>query len=225
MSQLQAWVRRALWDVVPRDHRQSRRELRRRQLVTVGVRGARRGRARPLAADRPGQPVVLRRHARPGRGVDRRRVRLRSAAPRAGSRAAAGDARPVVTPIVLGLLLAGRLRGRRLPGADPGLPRRPRGPGRARSSTTPTRARLPLLVVVTAVNGIAEELFFRGAAYAAITAPPGALDDGGLRRRDRRHRQRDADLRGRAARRGRRPRAPGQRRHPRPRSSPTAPGR
>jgi membrane protease YdiL (CAAX protease family) len=30
----------------------------------------------------------------------------------------------------------------------------------------------PLLVIVTAVNGIAEELFFRGAAYAAIPAHP-----------------------------------------------------
>ena len=34
---------------------------------------------------------------------------------------------------------------------------------------------LPLLVLITAVNGIAEELFFRGAAYAAITALPGAV--------------------------------------------------
>ena len=31
---------------------------------------------------------------------------------------------------------------------------------------------LPVLVVVTAVNGVAEELFFRGAAYAAITRHP-----------------------------------------------------
>ena len=31
---------------------------------------------------------------------------------------------------------------------------------------------LPLLVVVTAVNGIAEEVFFRGAAYAAVTRHP-----------------------------------------------------
>jgi membrane protease YdiL (CAAX protease family) len=30
----------------------------------------------------------------------------------------------------------------------------------------------PLLVVITAVNGIAEELFFRGAAYAAIPTRP-----------------------------------------------------
>ncbi|MFB9314316.1 CPBP family intramembrane glutamic endopeptidase [Nocardioides plantarum] len=31
---------------------------------------------------------------------------------------------------------------------------------------------LPVLVVVTAVNGVAEELFFRGAAYAAISKYP-----------------------------------------------------
>jgi membrane protease YdiL (CAAX protease family) len=31
---------------------------------------------------------------------------------------------------------------------------------------------LPLLVVVTAVNGVAEELFFRGAVYAAVTRHP-----------------------------------------------------
>ncbi len=31
---------------------------------------------------------------------------------------------------------------------------------------------LPVLIVVTAVNGIAEELFFRGALYAAITRHP-----------------------------------------------------
>lgn len=31
---------------------------------------------------------------------------------------------------------------------------------------------VPILVVVTAINGDAEELFFRGAAYAAITRNP-----------------------------------------------------
>ena len=35
-----------------------------------------------------------------------------------------------------------------------------------------TEGYLPVLVVVTAVNGIAEELFFRGAAYSAITRHP-----------------------------------------------------
>ena len=31
---------------------------------------------------------------------------------------------------------------------------------------------MPILVVVTVVNGVAEELFFRGAAYAAIPRHP-----------------------------------------------------
>jgi membrane protease YdiL (CAAX protease family) len=31
---------------------------------------------------------------------------------------------------------------------------------------------LPLIVLVTAVNGVAEELFFRGAVYAAVTRHP-----------------------------------------------------
>ena len=31
---------------------------------------------------------------------------------------------------------------------------------------------VPLLLLITAVNGVAEELFFRGAAYAAVTRYP-----------------------------------------------------
>src|SRR5690349_2315398 len=34
---MRQWIERSLWDVVPRDHRQSTRDLRRRQVVTVGV--------------------------------------------------------------------------------------------------------------------------------------------------------------------------------------------
>jgi len=82
-----------------------------------------------------------------------------------------GTARPVLPPIVLGLLLAGvfvagaflvrtldilsGLEGQVVDVvdyADQGSP--------------------PLLVLVTAVNGVAEELFFRGAVYAAITVHP-----------------------------------------------------
>ena len=51
---------------------------------------------------------------------------------------------------------------------------------------------LTLLAIITFFNGIAEELFFRGAMYAAIPKHPVALDDPGLRRRDPRDRQRDA---------------------------------
>ena len=49
--------------------------------------------------------------------------------------------------------------------------------------------------VITLINGIAEELFFRGAVYAAIPRHPVALDDARLLRRDPGDRQRDAGLR------------------------------
>ena len=43
------------------------------------------------------------------------------------------------------------------------------GPVRARLAE---RGSTPVLVVITAFNGVAEELFFRGAAYAATTRHP-----------------------------------------------------
>ncbi len=170
MSELRAWVRRALWDVVPRDHRQSDRDLRRRQLVTIGfvLLGA----------------VVLGFSLRldPGSrwfypatfglaGVWA--VGAFASGPLYLGRITFRDEhrRPIMTPIALGLglaavFVAGALLVRSLSRlsfledqvvsvvdyADQGS--------------------LPILVVVTAVNGIAEELFFRGAAYAAITMRP-----------------------------------------------------
>ena len=58
------------------------------------------------------------------------------------------------------------------------------GAGRARDAVRSThqvhhvldhadQGSVPLLAVITAVNGVAEELFFRGALYAATTALPG----------------------------------------------------
>jgi membrane protease YdiL (CAAX protease family) len=79
--------------------------------------------------------------------------------------------RPVVTPILLGLTLAGifvvgALIVREIPFLDDQvrsvLDHADQGSG-------------PLLVLVTAVNGIAEELFFRGAAYAAVPRHPVAV--------------------------------------------------
>jgi uncharacterized protein len=170
MSQLQTWVRRALWDVVPRDHRQSARELRRRQVVTLGfvlvgaiVLGF------SLRID-PGSswfyPATLGLAgvwtvgAFASGPLHLGRITFRER-----------TSRPVFTPILLGLLLAavfvvgaylvrtvdflGALEGQVIKVID-----------YADQGST------PILVVITAVNGIAEELFFRGAAYASITVHP-----------------------------------------------------
>jgi membrane protease YdiL (CAAX protease family) len=170
MSQLQTWVRRALWDVVPRDHRQSGPELRRRQLVTIGfvllgavVLGF------SLRLD-PGSrwfyPATLglagvwTLGAFASGPLHLGRITFRERTPR-----------PIFTPILLGLLLAavfvvgaylvrtvdflGGLEGQVIKVID-----------------YADQGSLPILVVITTVNGIAEELFFRGAAYASITVHP-----------------------------------------------------
>src|SRR4051794_38772910 len=170
MSQLQAWVRRALWDVVPRDHRQSDRELRRRQLVTIGfvligavVLGF------SLRLD-PGSrwfyPATL------GLALVWT-VGAIASGPLHLGRILYRDrsSRPVVTPILLGLLLAavfvvGALLVRTvsfLGGLEDQV---------VNVIDYADQGSIPLLLVITTVNGIAEELFFRGAAYAAITVHP-----------------------------------------------------
>jgi membrane protease YdiL (CAAX protease family) len=170
MSRLQAWVRRALWDVVPRDHRQEPRDLRRRQLVTIGFVALG---AVVLALSlrlEPGSrwfyPATLGLAAVWAVGaftsgpLHLGRIRFRQ-----------GTVRPVVTPILLGLVLAavfvaGAFLVRTLDLLD-GLE------GQVVSVIDyADRGSLPILVVITAVNGVAEELFFRGAAYAAITVHP-----------------------------------------------------
>jgi membrane protease YdiL (CAAX protease family) len=166
------WLDRSLREMVTRDHRMSPAELRRRQWVTVGfvVLGA----------------VVL--------GVS---LRVEPGSPwfypltfalagvwTVGAFASGrlhlghivtedpddedGVVRPVVQPVAIGLALAGvfvvgALVVREIPLLSDQV---------EKVLGFATEGALPVLVVVTAVNGVAEELFFRGAAYAAIPRNP-----------------------------------------------------
>lgn len=170
MGQLTAWARRALWDVVPRDHRDSPAALRRRQLVTGAfvVLGA-----VVLAVSlriEPGSDwfypatfclaAVWAVGAFASGPLHLGRIAFRS-----------GTTRPVVTPVVVGALLAavfvvGALLVHHLDLLAP-------LEAEVRSVVDyADQGSLPLLVAVTVVNGVAEELFFRGAAYAAIPRHP-----------------------------------------------------
>jgi membrane protease YdiL (CAAX protease family) len=170
VSRLQAWVRRALWDVVPRDHRQEPGELRRRRLVTVSF----------VAIG----AVVLGFSLRldPGSSWFYPATLALAAVWAVGALASGplhlgritfrqGTVRPVVTPVLVGLALAavfvaGAFLVRTLDLLE-GLEDQVLD-----VVDYADQGSLPLLVLVTAVNGVAEELFFRGAAYAAITAHP-----------------------------------------------------
>jgi uncharacterized protein len=164
---VESWLRRALWDVVPRDHRESPAALRRRQWVTAVfvVIGA----------------VVLGLSIRiePGSGWFYPATLALAVVWTVGAFASGplhlgriagreGPRRPWLEPFVVGLILSGvfvvgGLVVREIPVLDEQVRRvlehADQGSG-------------PLLVVITAVNGIAEELFFRGAAYAATPRHP-----------------------------------------------------
>jgi membrane protease YdiL (CAAX protease family) len=162
-----SWVRRALWDVVPRDHRESPAALRRRQLVTatvVVVGGVVLGFSLRIE---PGSgwfyPATL---ALAGVWV----VGAFASGPlhlgRVDTRA--GLRRPVVLPVAVGLglgavFVVGALVVRQVDFLH----------DQVRDVVDHAdRGSLPLVVLVTLVNGVAEELFFRGAAYAAIPRHP-----------------------------------------------------
>jgi uncharacterized protein len=165
---VRAWFQRALWDVVPRDHRESPAQLRRRQLVTLGV---------VLTG---GTVLAISLRIEPGSALFYPATLTLALVWAVGAFASGPlhlgrelhpsghHVRPVVAPILLGLALSGvfvvgALVVRQIDVLD----------AYVRSVLEyADEGSAALLVLVTAVNGIAEELFFRGAVYAAVTRHP-----------------------------------------------------
>lgn len=176
MEPLAEFVRRSLWEKVPRDHRESPRELRRRQLVSVVVLllgGA------VLAVSLRIEPGSLWFYPATLLLALVWTVGAFASGPLHLGRIEDADApgehhRPVLAPLLIAAALIvvfvlGGLLIRSLEFLDP-LTEQIQHVLRLAD-----RGSLPLLVVITAVNGIAEELFFRGAAYAATTRHPVAV--------------------------------------------------
>ena len=161
------WLHRTLVEMVPRDHRQSARDLRRRQIVTsvFAVIGA----------------VVLAfsLNIEPGSALFYPATAGLAAVWAIGAFASgplhlgrimhhSGPRRPVLPPILLGLALAGvfvvgGLMVRQVPALEEQV---------TKVLDHADQGVTLVLVLITALNGVAEELFFRGAAYAATTRYP-----------------------------------------------------
>lgn len=167
---MQRWIRRSLWDVVPRDQRDTAVGLRRRQVVTALV--------VLLGALTLGVSLRI----EPGNPWFYPATFALAGVWTAGAFASGplhlgriSDwrdhdqlKRPVLAPILLGLGLAavfvvGALVVREIDWLADQV---------SSVMDFADEGSLPLLVVVTAVNGVAEELFFRGAAYAAVPRRP-----------------------------------------------------
>jgi membrane protease YdiL (CAAX protease family) len=157
-------VRRTLWDKVPRDHRESSRNLRRRQLVTVAfvVVG---GVALALSLRiEPGNDAFY--PATSGLALIWT-VGAFTSGPLHLGRTRQG-ARPLLMPVVYGALLVGvfvvgALVVRQIPALDTQV---------RHVLDHANEGSVPLLVMITALNGVGEELFFRGALYAATPRYP-----------------------------------------------------
>lgn len=164
---MRQWVQRSLWDVVPRDQRMSDRELRRRQLVTAGF----------VVLGAAVLGTLLRLEQGSGAFVAMSFVLAMvwtvgafASGPIHLGRITVKDmeVRPIVQPLAIGAALAGIF----VVGALVVREIEPLADQIRNVLGYASEGYLPVLVVVTAVNGIAEELFFRGAAYAAITRHP-----------------------------------------------------
>lgn len=170
---VRAWIERSLWDVVPRDHRDDPRALRRRRVVTASVvvlgaviLGL------LLRVEKGSATFVVLSLVLAGVWT----VGAFASGPLHLGRIAASDVRevqeshgrPILQPLVIGAALAGVF----VVGALVVREIEPLADQIRNVLGYASEGSLPVLAVVTAVNGIAEELFFRGAAYAAITRHP-----------------------------------------------------
>lgn len=164
---VRAWLRRALWEMVPRDHRQTTEALRRRQWVTIAF--------VLLGGTLLGFSIRI----EPGSGWFYVATIALATIWTVGAFASgplylgqiahsSGLRRPVLSPILIGLLmvavfLLGALAVRENAFLN----------GQVQDVLDhAVAAAWPLMVFITAINGLAEELFFRGAAYAATTRYP-----------------------------------------------------
>jgi membrane protease YdiL (CAAX protease family) len=165
---MRTWIRRSLWDVVPRDQRDTPEAFRRRQVVAaaVVVVGA----------------VVLGWSLRLEPGGDLFYVAaivlagvwaagaFLSGRLHLGRIARTTDVfiRPILAPILLGLLMVGIF----VLGALVVREIEPLATYVSSVLAYADEGSLTILAIITFVNGIAEELFFRGAMYAAIPRHP-----------------------------------------------------
>jgi membrane protease YdiL (CAAX protease family) len=164
---VRGWLERALWEKVPRDHWESDQALRRRQLITLGFLALGAVVLGTSLRIEPGSPwfypatlglaAVWVVGAFASGPLHLGRITHRT-----------GDRRPVLTPILIGLLLAGvfvlgGLVVRQVPFLDEQVEYVLEHADQGASA---------LIVLITVVNGVAEELFFRGAVYAATPRHP-----------------------------------------------------
>lgn len=165
---MRTWIQRSLWDVVPRDQRDSDAAFRRRRVVAAVVVLVGAGvlgwslRLEPGGTTFYVAAIVLAGVWAAGAFLSGRLHLGRRA------RGAEVFVRPILAPILLGLLLVGVF----VLGA---LVVREIEPLAAYVSSVLEYAdegSLTVLAVITFFNGIAEELFFRGAMYAAIPRHP-----------------------------------------------------
>jgi uncharacterized protein len=161
------WLRRSLWDVVPRDQRDTPSALRRRQVVVLVVVLVGAGVLGYSLRIEPGSPtfyvstMVLAAVWVVGAFAS---GRLHLGHITRGE----SNLRPVLSPLAIGLVLVGIF-------VAGSLVVREIDPLATYVSSVleyADQGSVPVLVVITLVNGIAEELFFRGAAYAAIPRNP-----------------------------------------------------